>query len=319
MATPPNVTLNTGAKMPAIGLGCWSGDTPEEHESARPWILSALKTGYRHLDTAYDYGTEGAMGKAVRDSGIPREDIFVTTKLPLHHHGKVSESIDESLANAGFDYYNLWLMHWPQAMANIDDKTNPRHPGPNGEPDGGEYVMADSITFNETWADMEKVYESGKAKAIGVSNFSVKNLKKLLETAKVIPAVNQVEMHPHQTQPELLEFCREHGIVLTAYSPTGYSSVATDPTVVKLSEKYKVSPAQISLAWQLARGTTATPKSTNEGRQRANLLELPKLSPEDVELLSSLNKNLHLCYYPGPRERNGQKVAFGWTYEQLGW
>ncbi|THH02936.1 hypothetical protein EW145_g6673 [Phellinidium pouzarii] len=318
MSAPPQpyLTLNTGAKIPAIGLGCWSGLTPEEHESARPWILSALKTGYRHLDTAHDYGTEGAVGKAVRDSGIPREQIFVTTKLPLHHHAKVAESLDESLGNAGFDYYDLWLMHWPQAFANIDDKPYPRHPGPNGEPDEGEYITVDKPTFNETWADMEKAYESGKVKAIGVSNFSV---KKLLETAKIVPAVNQVEAHPHQTQPELLKFCQEKGIVLTAYSPSGYSSVATDATIVKLAEKYKVSPAQISLAWHVARGTAAVPKSKNEGRQRANLLELPSLSDQEIALISKLHKNVHLCGYPGVKERNGEKLVFGWTYTQMGW
>ncbi|EJC98073.1 reductase AKOR2 [Fomitiporia mediterranea MF3/22] len=321
MSAPPQtyVTLNNGVKMPAIGLGCWSGLTDEQHEAARPWVLSALRVGYRHLDAAHDYGTEGAVGKAVRESGIPREEIHVTTKLPLHHHARVPDSIEQSLGNAGFDYYDLWLMHWPQGMANIDDKPNPRYPGPNGEPDQGDFIMDDKTTFNQTWADMEKIYESGKVKAIGVSNFSVKNLKKLLQTAKIIPAVNQVEMHPHQTQPELLEFCREKGIILIAYSPTGYAKVANDPTIIKLAEKYKVSTVQINLAWDLARGTTAIPKSTNEGRQRANLLELPTLSKEDIELISSLNKNEHYCGYPGPRERNGEKLVFGWTYTQMGW
>ncbi|KAI5114774.1 hypothetical protein M0805_009522, partial [Coniferiporia weirii] len=275
--------------------------------------------GYRHVDTAHDYGTEGAIGKAVRESGIPREEIFVTTKLPLHHHAKVEESLDECLDNAGFDYYDLWLMHWPQAMANIDDKPNPRYPGPNGEPNEGEYIMVDSPNLNETWASMEKAFETGKAKAIGVSNFSAKNLRKLLETAKIIPAVNQVETHPYQAQPELLKLCRENGIVLTAYAPTGYSQVANDPVIAKLAEKHQVSPAQISLAWHISRGTSAVPKSTNEGRQRANLLELPTLSEEDITLINTLHKDIHQCFYPGVQERNGEKLVFGWTYEQMGW
>lgn len=282
-------------------------------------MLGALKNGYRHLDTAHDYGTEGVVGRAVKDSGIPREEVWVTTKLPLHHHAKVEASYEESLSNAKLDYYDLYLMHWPQAHANIDDKPNPRHPGPNGEPDGGDFIVVDKPTFNETWADMEKLYEAGRVKAIGVSNFSVKNLKILLETAKIVPAVNQVEMHPHQAQPELLEFCRAHGIVLTAYSPTGYSQVASDPTIVRLAEKYSVSPAQISLAWHLARGTTAVPKSRDPGRQRANLWELPKLSDEDVALISTLHKNVHYCGYPEPTERDGEPLVFGWTYSQLGW
>jgi len=313
------VTLNTGARMPAIGLGCWSGLTDEEHDSAQPWIESALKTGYRHLDTAHDYGTERAVGRAVRASGIPREEIHVTTKLPLHHHATVTESLRQSLNNAEFDYYDLWLMHWPQAFANINDKPNPRHPGPNGEPDGGEYIMDDNVTLNETWAEMEKIYKAGKVRAIGVSNFSVKNLTKLLETATVVPAVNQVECHPHQAQPALLGFCAEKGIVLTAYSPTGYAGVAADPTVGTIAKKHGVSPPQVSLAWHLARGMTAVPKSTNPERQRANLLELPTLTTQDVALLDTLHKDVHYCQYPGPKERNGQKLVFGWTYEQMGW
>ncbi|KAL5520080.1 hypothetical protein ACEPAG_1740 [Sanghuangporus baumii] len=320
MSAPPQhyVTLSNGLKMPAIGLGCGAGLTDEEHEAARPWILSALKIGYRHLDTASIYGTEGVVGKAVRESGIPREEIFVTTKLPLHQ-SNVSKSIETSLQNAGFDYFDLWLMHWPQALANVKDELFPRYPGPDGEPDQGDIILNDKITFNQTWSEMEKAYESGKVKAIGVSNFSVKNLKKLLETAKIIPAVNQVEMHPHQAQPELLEFSKEKGIVLAAYGSTGYSFVANDPTIIELADKYRVSPAQVSLAWHVARGTVAIPKSANKARQKANLLELPTLSKEDVDLINTLHKNAHYCAYPEPTERDGHKLAMGWTYEQLGW
>ncbi|KAL5520085.1 hypothetical protein ACEPAG_1745 [Sanghuangporus baumii] len=317
----PHVVLNTGAKMPAIGLGCWGGRlgglTDEENEAVLPWITSALKIGYRHFDTALDYGTEYAIGKALKESGIPREEVFVTTKLPVYHHRMVDASIERSLKNSGFEYFDLWLMHWPQAMASMDGKPYPRYPGPNGEP--GHFIMDDDRSFNQTWADMEKVLETGKVRAIGVSNFSVKNLEKLLETAKVIPAVNQVETHPHQAQPELLEFCRRKRIVLTAYSPTGHSEVANDPAIVQLAEKFSVSPAQISLAWHLARGTSAVPQSTNEVRQRANLLELPTLSDEEVDLINNLHKNARYCWYPEPTERNGEKLVFGWTYDQMGW
>lgn len=167
------------------------------------------------------------------------------------------------------------------------------------------------------------------------------SLKKLLETAKIVPAVNQVEMHPHQAQPELLKFCREKGIVLTAYSSTGYSSVATDPVILKIREKFNntVSPAQISLAWHMSRGTAAVPKSKNAERQEDNLKvrllkwiiafpilmkfyfwqRLPKLSKEDLALIDTLHKDVHLCDYPAPTERNGEKLVFGWTYSQMGW
>lgn len=270
--------------MPALGLGCWSGTTKEQHDSAQPWIVSALKNGYRHLDTAYGYGTEPAVGRAIRESGIPRKDIWVTTKLPNKHHGpdQVPKSFTESLERFGFtgedDYFDLYLMHFPQASEGT------------GTP--GEFKVFD-IPFTETWAAMEKLFETGKVKALGVSNFSVKNLKILLESAKVKPAVNQIEMHPHQAQPELLEYCNKEGIILTAYSPTGYAQVANDPTVVSIAAKYNVSPAQVSLAWHLARGTTAVPKSTNSERQAGNLWELPKLTQEDVAALTALHKNVH--------------------------
>jgi len=297
-------TLNTGAKIPAIGLGCWSGTTAEENESAFPWILSALKNGYRHLDTAHGYGTEGVVGRAVLQCGIPREEIFVTTKLPNNHHHKVAESLEESLNRSGLDYFDLYLVHFPQAFAD--------------EP-GDDYRVVDTPSFNETYAEMEKLLATGKVKAIGVSNFSVKNLTKLLESAKVVPAANQCEMHPHQAQPELLPFCKEKGIIMTAYSPTGYAPVREDPTIIKLAEKYNVSPAQVALAWDIARETTAVPKSTDSKRQIGNLHELPSLTPEDVALISSLHKNVHYCQAPGPKERDGHKLCMGWTYEQMGW
>ncbi|KAL5482688.1 hypothetical protein ACEPAI_9282 [Sanghuangporus weigelae] len=249
--------------MPARGLSCSSVFTIEEHEAARPWILSALKIGYRYLDTAVLYGTEGVVGKAVRESGIPREEIFVTTKLPLHQNN-VSESIDVSLKKAGLDYYDL-----PAAVANIKDNPLPRYPGPNG---GRLHCESD-----------------------GVANFSVKNLKKLLETAKVVPAVNEVEMQPHQAQPELLEFYREKGIVFAAYSPTGFSFIANDPTIVKLAE------------------------NTNAARRRANLLELPTLSKEEVELINTLHKNVYYFSLEGPKVRDKHESVFGWTCEQMGW
>jgi len=302
----PSVTLKNAKdqRMPAIGLGCWSGNTDAEHDSAKPWILSALKIGYRHLDTAHGYGTEHVVGQAVRESGIPREEIHVTTKLTSKHHHKVAESFAESLQRAQFDYYDLYLMHFPQATAEENDAQ-------------GKTQLLD-VTFNETWAEMEKLLDTGKVKAIGVSNFSVKTLTELLKTAKVVPAVNQVEMHPYQTQPELLEFCNSKGIVLTAYSPTGYAPVREDETIVEIAAKHNVSPAQVSIAWHLARGTTAVPKSTNEQRQRGNLLELPKLTQAEVERISGLHKNAHLCGGPA-EEHDGHKWVMGWTYEQMGW
>ena len=145
-------------------------------------------------------------------------------------------------------------------------------------------------------------------------------MKKLLETATVVPSVNQVECHPHQIQPEILRFCNEKGIILTNYSATGYDHVRNDPTIVSIAQKHMVSPAQVCLAWALARGSTAVPKSVNKDRQRANLFELPTLTTEDVALIDTLHRDAHYCAYPDlAKEIDGKKISCGWTYEQMGW
>ncbi|KAH7908467.1 NADP-dependent oxidoreductase domain-containing protein [Hygrophoropsis aurantiaca] len=307
---PPNIpsfALNTGASIPAVGLGCFVGAGDEKRKQVKNWALTALKNGYRHLDTAWIYGTEIAVGEAIRESGIPREEIFVTTKLPWHHPGYVLESVEDSLRNAQLDYFDLYLIHFPQAVA---------YPEGRGRPQNAEdhNVQAlDSPTLNETWADMEKVLASGKAKAIGVSNFSIKTLEQLFTTAKIVPAVLQVELHPYLTQDKLLAYCKEKGILVTAYTPTGYAKVRGDPVIGTLATKYGVTPAQIILAWHVSRGCAVTPKSENEGRQLENIT-LPTLSEEDIRTITSLDRDERLCNYP-----NENGLVYGWTMEQFGW
>jgi len=305
MAPIPIVTLNNGLKMPAIGLGCFSGTTPEEQAKCQAWVLTALQNGYRHLDTAYGYHTEKYVGAAVRESGIPREEIFITTKLTSTHHSRVAAALEESLERAGVDYFDLYLMHWPMAFHYRTDGSGPKRPD-------GTWDLDDECTFSQTWADMEKLMGTGKVRAIGVSNFSIKNLEILLKTATIVPAVNQVELHPLLAQNDLVKYCKEKGIMLTAYSPTGYAQVSEHPEVVKIAAKHGVSSPQVSLAWHVQRGYTACPKSTNSERQKANL-NLPTLDEEDVKILNSLDQNKHLCNYGPP------PLVSGWTYEQLGW
>ncbi|RPD75005.1 reductase AKOR2 [Lentinus tigrinus ALCF2SS1-7] len=267
MADVPKFKLNTGAEMPAI-----AGTTQERRREAWRFILSGLKSGYRLIDTAWNYGTEKGTAEAIRKSGIPRSDVWITTKLHHQHHGPyVEEFFEESLKNLETDYVDL------------------------------------------TWARMEKLYDSGRAKAIGVSNFSVKNLEKLLETAKVVPAVNQVEMHPYLAQQELKDFCDDKGIVLTAYTPTGYDTVRSDAVINEIAEKYKVSPAQIILSWHVARGVSVVPRSSKEQRQKDNF-NLPKLDPEDIKRIDALDRNQRIC-----NAANERGKVWGWTYEQLGW
>ncbi|KAJ6530822.1 reductase AKOR2 [Mycena vulgaris] len=306
MSAIPAIKLNTGASIPAIGLGAFDS-SPGDSEK---WFLTAFEAGYRHIDTAQIYGTEPSVGAAVRGSGLPRDKIFVTTKIPWHHGGKyVARSFKDSLRNLGLDYVDLYLMHFPQSV---------EYPSGYDAPSTFEGVLkdlkiVDTPTFNDTWAEMETIHASGRARAIGVSNFSIKTLEQLFKTAKIVPAVNQVEINPYLAQTELIDYCRKKGIVVTAYSPSGHEKVRSDPTIVALANKYGVAPTQIILAWHVARGISAVPKSSNPDRQKENLT-LPPLSAEDVAKLTALDRNERIVNQIGPDGK-----LYGWTAEQYGW
>lgn len=262
--------------------------------------MSALKIGYRHIDTAYAYGTEKAVGEAIIESGVDREDVFVVSKLPGHHHGRVLESIQETLDNLGFRWLDMYLMHWPIADAPKED--------PEGTP-----KAAHRPTFNETWAQMEQCLRQSKCEAIGVSNFSIKTLEELLKTARVKPAMNQVEMHPYLAQNDLLAFCKKHDIAVVAYTPSGTDIVRKDPVIVELAAKYDVTPTQIILAWHLSRNVVVIPKSTNEERQKENF-NLPTLEDEDVKKIDALDRGQRICNKAGE-----DGLVWGMSYEELGW
>ncbi|KAF4588498.1 hypothetical protein EYR40_010049 [Pleurotus pulmonarius] len=264
MSSVPNFSLNNGVTMPAIGLGGWGGEELHEREAAREWFLTALQSGYKHVDVAQLYGTEESLGKAVRESGINRKDLFITTKLPLGHHSRVAESFQESLDNLALDYIDLILI----TRSASEGVAFPKNP------DG---------------------------------------LEILLKTANVVPAVNQVELHPYLAQSELVEYCRNKGILVTAYTPTGYQNVLTDPVIVDLAGKYGVSAAQIVLAWHVARGIVAVPKSSNKERQKHNI-NLPTLEAPDVAKITALDKGQRLSVKP-----DEAGLVFGMTLEQLGW
>ncbi|KAJ7095485.1 NADP-dependent oxidoreductase domain-containing protein [Mycena crocata] len=326
----PSIRLNTGASIPAIGLGAGPNLTAQAGNEQN-WLLTGLQLGYKHIDTAQMYMTESAVGEAFRLSGLPRKDVFVTTKLPWHHPRYVVRSFDESLQNLGLDYVDLYLMHFPQTVQYpgaslslsssiiLRDKWTVAFAGGYERPSTWEGVMkdltiVDTPTFNDTWAEMERIHATGRARAIGVSNFSIKTLEELLKTAKIVPAVNQVELHPYLAQTELLEYCRRKGIVVTAYSPTGLEKVRNDPTIVALADKYSVSPTQIILAWHLARGVVATPKSADPERQKQNIT-LPTLTAEDVVIITALDRNERVSMNKiGPDGK-----LHGWTAEQYGW
>lgn len=274
-------------------------------------VLAALKLGYRHLDTAYGYGNEEAVGRAIRDSGVPREEIFLTTKLTGKHHGTVKEGFEISMKALNAEYIDLYLMHWPQAS----------------HPDTGKSIpYGESPTFVETWKSMEKLLSDKRCRAIGVSNFSVKLLTELAAECSTIPAANQVESHPYLPQTSLHEYCKEKGIVLTAYSPLGQpkpsnpSPVLAEPVAKQLAEKYKTPVGTILLSWLIQRGWTTVPKSANPERLKQNM-DLVKLSSDDFNTLSEVHKQrgklMHLCI--GQEDIMEKGVISGWSLEDMGW
>ncbi|KAG8967537.1 hypothetical protein FRC03_009790 [Tulasnella sp. 419] len=305
MASTKVFTLNDGHNVPAVGLGCWMG-YPGGGEDAEQMVKQALKLGYRHFDTAFGYDNEEHVGKAIRESHIPRHEIFLTTKLHQKHHGDVQKGFEESLRNLGVDYIDLYLMHWPQAS---DDH-------------GKIYQPDESPTYIETWKAMEKLLETGNVKSIGVSNFSVKLLNNLLQHTTVVPAVNQVQLHPMLPQNDLLEFCNSKGIHLTAYMPLGRadSPFFTNDQVKAIADKNNASVAQILLSWGVQRGTSVIPKSVKEERLKQNLTTIT-LSEEDFQALNNFHKQagMHRQLMITPLYDQEKGTWMTWTHEQMGW
>jgi len=279
--------------------------SPGGGEAVETMCKTALGLGYRHLDTADGYQNEEHVGKAIKDSGIPRSEIFVTTKLNNGDHGRVKEAFETSLKKLNCEYIDLFLIHWPQATSN----------GKSLQPD-------QSPTYVETWKAMEELLDTGKVRSIGVSNFSIKTLEVLLPQAKVVPAVNQVQLHPCLPDNPLLEYCTKKGIHVTAWSPLGRggsSPFFTDATVKKVAEKNQLTTAQVILSWGYQRGTSIIPKSEKESRMKENM-QLVHLDEEDFKAIDNLHKQpgMHrdVVGLPGFADTG---LVFGWTPEQLGW
>ncbi|KAK7747461.1 hypothetical protein SLS53_001716 [Cytospora paraplurivora] len=269
-------------------------------------VVEALKIGYRHIDEASGYQNEEEVGRAIRDSGVPRKDIFVTTKLNNTDHHRVREAFDKSLAALDIEYIDLWLLHWPQAV--VGGKT--LHP-------------TESPTINETWAEMVKVLDTSKVRAIGVANFGVSLLKSLLESSTVIPTVNQIELHPLLPQENIRKFAAEHGIIVTAYSPLGQpwpgevSPLLTDESVQRVARKLGITEGQVVLSWGVQHGIVVIPKSENPERLKANI-SLVNLDDDDLKAIDEIHKkpdqHRSLVKYHIP-----PGSVYEWTYEQLGW
>ncbi|MFG2942919.1 aldo/keto reductase [Streptomyces sp. NPDC048282] len=243
MTSTPAYTLNDGTTIPAVGLGTWPMDDTQAEQAVR----QALGAGYRLVDTAVNYRNETGVGRGVASSGVPREEVVVTTKLPGRHHGyeETLASFEESRQRLGLEYVDLYLIHWP----------NPRV---------GKYV--------DSWKAMIKLREEGLVRSIGVSNFTEEHLARLEKETGVLPSVNQVELHPLFPQEELRAFHAGKGIVTESWSPLGQDGrLLRDPAVVGVAEALGVTPAQVVLRWHVQLGAVAIPKSADPGRQRANL------------------------------------------------
>jgi diketogulonate reductase-like aldo/keto reductase len=252
--------LNNGLKMPWLGFGVFQINEGKEVENSVKW---ALEIGYRSIDTAAAYRNERGVGKAIRASGIPREEIFLTTKLwnEDQRRKRMLQAFDESLEHLGTDYVDLYLIHWPVKGC-----------------------------YQESWKAMEEIYQSGRAKAIGVSNFLIHHLEDVLRDGHVVPTVNQIEFHPWLVQPELLTFCKTHKIQVEAWSPLIQGKIVTVPEAQSLAEQYHKTPAQIVLRWDLQHEVVTIPKSTHRNRiaENSQLFDF-ELLQEDMNVLDALD------------------------------
>lgn len=262
-----SLTLNNGVQIPDIGFGTWQ--TPDG-KTAIQAVLCALENGYRHIDTAAVYGNEESVGKAIRMSGIAREDLFVTTKVWNTERGyeRTLKAFEQSLKKLDMDYIDLYLIHWPAVAKHFSD---------------WKELNA------ETWRALEYLYEKGKVKAIGVSNFLVPHLEALHETAEILPMVNQIEFHPGYMQPETVVYCQDHGILIEAWSPLGTGKMLNNEMLKEIAANYGVSVAQLCIRWILQKGHLPLPKSVTPERIRQNREVYSfEISAEDEKVIDQL-------------------------------
>ncbi|MBM9464482.1 aldo/keto reductase [Aeromicrobium sp. YIM 150415] len=264
MASVPTITLNNGVEIPQLGFGTYQ--VPPEDTKDR--VLDAFEAGYRHIDTAQMYGNEQGVGEALAASGLARDDVFVTTKLNNDNHepDRVHASLEESLKKLGLERLDLFLIHWPLPAIDID--------------------------FVDTWKAMEEAYRAGKTRAIGVSNFQAHHLRRLIGETTIIPAVNQIEVHPFLTQDDLRAVNAEHEVATEAWSPLAQGQVFENEAINAIAESIGRAPAQVVLRWAIQRGDIVFPKASSPERVAQNFdLFGFELSDADMASISALNED----------------------------
>ncbi len=269
MKIDSTIRMNNGIEIPRLGLGMYRSPKGQKSFST---VLSALQFGYRHADTATLYNNEREVGEAVRESGIPREQIFVTTKLWNDDHGydRALRAFDKSMKELNLDYIDLYLIHWPVPVKRKD-----------------------------SWKALQKIYKEGRCRSIGVSNYLIRHLEELLSDTEVVPVVNQVEFSPFLYQKELLEYCRSKNILLEAYSPITKGRRLNDADVVKIASNYRKTPAQILIRWGLQQDLVVLVKSNRVERieENGSVFDF-EISPEDMRYLDSLDENYRTSWDP---------------------
>ena len=265
------ITLNNGVKIPQLGLGTWFIDD----DKAADAVKAAVELGYRHIDTAQAYGNERGVGEGIRTCGVPREELFVVSKVAAEHktYEEAKAGIDETLKKMGLDYLDMMIIHSPQPWVEVNQSEN-------------RYVEGNRAA----WRALEEAYSEGKLKAIGVSNFQIGDLESLMETAEIKPMVNQVLCHISNTPLERIDFCQKNDIAIEAYSPIAHGEILSQPEIKAIADKYGVSVPQFCIRYTLQLGAISLPKTANPEHMESNAKVDFTISAEDMEVLKNFKK-----------------------------